>query len=72
MENRISFLDIHIVREDKTFTTFVYCKPTFSGFYKHFDSFLPSTYKFGTVYTLAYKCFEYTQVGLHYTLNYFV
>ena len=27
----------------------------FSGFYTHFDSFLPSTYKLGTVYTLAYR-----------------
>ena len=34
----------------------VYCKPTFSGVYTHFDSFLPSTYKSGTVYTLAYRC----------------
>ena len=52
-QNRMSFLDIAIIREDKTFTTSVYRKPTFSGVYTHFDSFLPSTYKFGTVYTLA-------------------
>ena len=55
-QNRMSFLDIAIIREDKTFTTSVYRKPTFSGVYTHFDSFLPSTYKFGTVYTLAYRC----------------
>ena len=36
----------------------VYCKPTFSEVYTHFDSFLPSTYKFGNVYTLAYRCFR--------------
>ena len=52
-QNRMSFLDIAIIREDKTFTTSVYCKPIFSGVYTHFDSFLPFTYKFGTVYTLA-------------------
>ena len=52
----MSFLDIAIIREDKTFNTSVYRKPTFSGVYKHFDSFLPSTYKFGTVYTSAYRC----------------
>ena len=57
-QNRMSFLDIAIIREDKTFTTSVYRKPTFSGVYTHFDSFLPSTYKFGTVYTLAYRCFR--------------
>ena len=44
--------------EDKTFTTSVYRKPTFSGVYTHFDSFLPSTYKFGNAYTLAYRCFQ--------------
>ena len=52
-QNRISFLDVQISREDKTFTTSVYRKPTFSGVCTHSDSFLPSTYKFGTVYTLA-------------------
>ena len=57
-QNRMSFLDIAIICEDKTFTTSVYRKPTFSGVYTHFDSFLPSTYKFGTVYTLAYRCFR--------------
>ena len=57
-QNRMSFLDIAIIREDKTYTTSVYCKPTFSGVYTHFDSFLPSTYKFGTVNTLAYRCFR--------------
>ena len=57
-QNRISFLDTAIIREHKTFTTSVYRKPTFSGVYTHFDSFLPSTYKFGNVYTLAYRCFR--------------
>ena len=55
-QNVVSLLDRHIFREDKTFTTSVYRKPTFSGVYTHFDSFLPTTYKFGTVYTLAYRC----------------
>ena len=31
---------------------------TFSGAYTHFESFLPATYKFGMVYTLAYRCFQ--------------
>ena len=48
----MSFLDVQIVREDKTFTTSVYHKPTFSWVYTYFDGFLSSTYKFGTVYTL--------------------
>ena len=57
-QNRMSFLDIAIIREDKTFITSAYRKPTFSGVYTHFDIFLPSTYKFGNVYTLAYRCFR--------------
>ena len=55
-QNRMSFLDVQISREDKTYTPSVYRKPTFSGVYTFFDSFLPSTYNFGTVYTLAYRC----------------
>ena len=54
----MSCLDVQIIREDKTFATSVYCKPTFSGVYTHFDSFLQSTYEFGTVYTLTYKCLQ--------------
>ena len=38
-QNRMSFLDVQISREDKTFTTPVYRKPTFSGVSTHFDSF---------------------------------
>ena len=48
-QNRMSFVDVQNVREDKTFTTSVYHEPTFSGASTHFGSFLPSTCKFGTV-----------------------
>ena len=51
----MSFLNVQIIREYKTFTTPVYCKPTVSGVFTHFESFLTSTYKFGTLYTLAYR-----------------
>ena len=36
----------------------VYRKPTFSYVYTRFDSFLPTDYKFGMIYTLAYHCFK--------------
>ena len=36
----------------------VYRKPTFNGVYTHFECFLPTIYKFGMVYTLAYRCFK--------------
>ena len=45
-QNRMSFFDVQIICEDKAFTTSLYLKPTFSGVYTHFDSFLPPTYKF--------------------------
>ena len=62
-QNRISFLNVQIIRKDKTIATFVYSELlsyTFCLLFcnTHFDSFLPSTYKFGTVYTLAYTCFR--------------
>ena len=37
--NKMSSLGVQIIRDDKTFTTSVYRKPTFSGVYTHFDSF---------------------------------
>ena len=66
-QNRMFFLDVQIICEGKIFTTSAYRKPTFSGVYTHFDSVLPSTYKFGTVYTLFYRCLRISssQTKLH-------
>ena len=33
--SRMSFLDVKIIREDKTFNNSVYYKPNFSGVYTH-------------------------------------
>ena len=55
-QSRMSFLDVQVIREDKTFTKCIY--RTFSGVYKHFYSFLPSAYMFGTANLLAYRCFK--------------
>ena len=72
-QNRIPFLDVQIIRIDKTFIIFVYHKPIFSEVYTDFVSFLTSTCKFVTVYTLAYitvyTLAEYAQFRLNYTLN---
>ena len=54
----MSFLDVNVIREQGKFVTSVYRKPTFSGVYTHFDSFLPDTYKIGMIYTLANRCFR--------------
>ena len=56
-QNNFSFLDIEVIREQGKFSTTIYCKPTFSGVHCNFESFLPSVYKFGMVYTLVHKCF---------------
>ena len=70
-QNRMFFLDRQIVCEDKTFTSSVNHKPTFNGVYTHFGIFLPSIYKFDTLYTLAYKCLRICSswTKLHNELN---
>ena len=57
-ENKLSFVDNEIIREQGKLTTAVCQKPTFSGVYSNFESFLPKVYKFGIVYTLVYTCFH--------------
>ena len=55
---KLSFLHTEVSREKGKFVMTLYKKPTFSGLYTHFESFLPTIYKFGMVYTLAYHCFK--------------
>ena len=55
---KLSFLYVELSREKGKFVTTVYRKPAFSGVYTYFESFLPTVYKFGMVYTLAYRCFK--------------
>ena len=56
---KLSFLDIKVSREKVKFVSIVYRKPIFSGVYTHFESFLPTIYKFGMVDDLAYRCFKF-------------
>ena len=49
--NKITFLDLNFIREQGKFTRNTCRKPTFSGVYTHFESFLPNNYKIGMVYT---------------------
>ena len=51
------FLDMLIDRNDGKITTSVYRKPTFTGVYTHFRSFLPNVYKFGLLSTLLFRYF---------------
>ena len=57
-ENKLSFQDVEIIRDQGKFTTTIDQKSTFSGVYSNFESFLPSIYKFGMVYNLVYRCFR--------------
>ena len=57
-ENKLTFLDVEVIHKQGKFATTVHRKPTFSGVYSNFESFLPSVYKFGMVYTLFYRCFH--------------
>ena len=57
-QNRMSFRDVHIIFENKTFTTSAHSKSTFSRVFAHFDSSLPPMYIFGTVNTHTYRYFK--------------
>ena len=57
-QNKFSFLDIEVIREQGKFSTTSYRKSTFSCVYCNFESFLPSVYKFGMAYTLVHRCFR--------------
>ena len=43
---KLSFLDVEVSRQEGRFVKTVYRKPTFSDVYTHFESFLPTIYKF--------------------------
>ena len=51
------FLDVLITRVGSSFNTSVYRKPTFSGLYSHYESFMPRSYKAGLLYTLLHRAF---------------
>ena len=55
---KLPLLDMEVFREKGKFVTTIYRNPTFSGVFTHFESFLVTIYKFGMVYTLAYRCFK--------------
>ena len=56
-DDSLAFLDVFVTRKPTGFVTSVYRKPTFSGVYTNFDSFLPSIYKTGLISTLLYRSY---------------
>lgn len=55
--NSLSFLDVNVNRYNENFLTSLYRKPTFSGVYTNFNSFLPELYKQSLVSTLMFRIY---------------
>ena len=58
----LSFLDIKISRENNKFVTSVYRKPTFSGVFTNFESFIPDIYKHALTETLLHRISDYAPI----------
>ena len=56
--NNLAFLDVLVSRDDNKFLTSLYRKPTFSGLYSNFSSYMPKDYKKGLMYTLLHRGFS--------------
>ena len=57
-EGKLPFLDVLIDRNGEKIVTSVYRKPTFTGVYTHYHSFLPNVYKFGLLSTLLFRYYS--------------
>ena len=53
--DELPFLDVFIKRAHGSYFTSVYRKPTFSGVYTHYSSFIPDVYKESLVSTLLHR-----------------
>ena len=60
LNNTFSFLDVKISRENSKLITSVYRKPTFSGVFTNFKTFIPTFQKLGLVHTSLHRCFNIT------------
>ena len=56
--NSMHFLDVLITRTSNGFKTSVYRKPTFSGVYSNFNSFIFEEYKVGFIFILLFRTFS--------------
>ena len=54
----LPFLDENILFSNGKFSTTVYRKPTFTGLFTNFESFIPITYKRGLINTLLFRYFN--------------
>ena len=56
--NTFSILDINITRQNNQLKTSVYKKPTFSGVYTHYESYIDQSYKKSLIFTLLFRCYS--------------
>ena len=56
--NTFSFLDINITRQNNQLKISVYRKPTFSGVYTHYESYIDQFYKKSLIFTLLFRCYS--------------
>ena len=52
--NSMAFLDFLIIKTRNGFKRSVYHKPTFSGVYSNFNSFISKDYKLGLIFSLLF------------------
>ena len=64
-DNKLSFLDILISRDQNKFITSIYRKSTFSGVYTNFKSFIPTEYKHGLIFSLLFRVFT---ISMNYNI----
>ena len=55
----LPFLDVMVNREENKFSTSIYRKPTFSGLYTNFHSYISDQYKKGLIMCLLFRVFSF-------------
>ena len=58
INNKLSLLDTETSRDKNQFITSVYRKPTFTGVFSHFASFIHRGYKFNLASALIFCCYS--------------
>ena len=56
--NAFSFLDVNITHQNNQLKTSVYRKPTFSGVFTHYESYIDQSYKKSLSFTLLFRCYS--------------
>ena len=60
VDDGLSFLDVLVSRDGSQLITSLYRKPTFSGLYTNFNSYISEKYKTGLIYCLLFRIFTLT------------